>query len=165
MIEGILMSLLGGDPGAGRIPGKTPMPSLRRPGFRVNPSQLRLFAASPPWEAAVNPSEHHCFPEKKERAMLSLESSVLTRLLLARHTSICRAMQLDATGDILTLLKSAPDDGLRVVTAIDADKCLSQRLHDIETQQTLLPVLLSHLEERIAIAWARLDQVSPSRRQ
>jgi len=96
--------------------------------------------------------------------MLSLESSVLTRLIMERHTSICRAIQLDAKCEVLTLLKSFADEGPAVVTTIDPGECFSQRLEELAAERTLLPGFLADLEERIDTAWARLHQVSPNQR-
>ena len=95
--------------------------------------------------------------------MLSLESSDLTRLIMERHTSICRAVQAGAKYEALILMKSLADED-SAVTTIDADERFSQQLSEIAAERTLLPVLLADLEKRIDTAWARLDQVSPSQR-
>jgi hypothetical protein len=96
--------------------------------------------------------------------MLSLESSVLTRLILARHASICRSIQLDAKGEVLTLLKSLADEGSAVITVADPNECLGRLLHENVAERRLLPRFFADLEKSIDTAWARLDQVSPSLR-
>jgi hypothetical protein len=84
---------------------------------------------------------------------------------MERHTSICRAVQLGAKYETVTLLKSLADEDPAAVTTIDADECFSQQLSEIAAERTLLPILLADLEKRIDTAWARLDQVSPSQRR
>jgi len=96
--------------------------------------------------------------------MLSLESSDLTRLIMERHTSICRAMQLGAKYEALALLKSLAD-AESAVTNINADECFSRQLSEIAAERTLLPTLLAYLDKQIDAAWVRLDQVSPSQRR
>jgi len=96
--------------------------------------------------------------------MLSLESSDLTRLIMERHTSICRAVQLGAKYEALTVLKSLADADSSVAN-LDADECFDRQMSEIAAERTLLPVVLADLDKQIDTAWARLDQVSPSQRR
>jgi hypothetical protein len=93
--------------------------------------------------------------------MLSSEGSALARLILARQTLICRALELDATFEVLALIDSVRDDGSATVTPTEDPAFFSRPRRRLAAELVLLPALIAHLEGQIELGWRRLDEVSP----
>jgi hypothetical protein len=94
--------------------------------------------------------------------MLSSEGSLLARLILERHTLICRAIDLDMQFEVLALLESTQDG-----CCADSPAATDVRVHFSDSRKRLsadvelLPALVDDLEAQIERAWRRLDRVSP----
>jgi len=90
--------------------------------------------------------------------MLSSEGSNLARLMLARHTLVCRAIELETKYVLLT----HTDVGIR-------NNDGNTRAHNVsplcrvrmQAELVLVPALVDHLDEQIERARLRLDTVSP----
>ena len=91
--------------------------------------------------------------------MLSSEGSKLARLILARHTLICKAIELDTRSESLaqTDMGVRNEDG--TTRAHDASAHCRQRM---QAERMLVPVLVERLDEQIERAQRRLDTVLPS---
>lgn len=91
--------------------------------------------------------------------MLSSEGSTLARLILERHSLLCRAVELDLESEV---------EALRAVWECkDLTARNSALFHiyreRIPMQLLVLPLELADLDEQIAEAWLRLRSVSPRR--
>lgn len=93
--------------------------------------------------------------------MLSSEGSALTWLILARHTLICRALELDAEFEVLSLLESARDRRSGNEAPIDAFGPVGRDRRRLSVERMLLPFVVNDVESGILQAWRRLDTVSP----
>jgi hypothetical protein len=96
--------------------------------------------------------------------MLSLEASRLTNLILTRHTLECRAVELEVRLNMLALLECAPDLPLALHGASGEDACPAELRDAAAAELKVLPALLAGVEERIRLAWQRLQSASPTRR-
>ena len=74
--------------------------------------------------------------------MLSYEADDLAALVLARHSLICRAIELEADPTI-----SAP---------IDAADALDRRTQELLAELVLIPGMLEELDAAIGAGWDRL---------
>jgi hypothetical protein len=90
--------------------------------------------------------------------MLSSEGSTLTRLILARQTLICCAIELDARYEALLAIEAARVDGAIAPDTGSSRSCSRRRA---EAELVVLPSLIDDLEGQIDRAWRRLDTVSP----
>ena len=90
--------------------------------------------------------------------MLSTEGSTLTRLILARQTLICCAIELDARYEAMLAIEAARDSANKDP---EADPSSSPTRRRAEAELTVLPSLIKDLEGQIDRAWKRLDKVSP----
>jgi hypothetical protein len=90
--------------------------------------------------------------------MLSSEGSKLARLILARHSLICKAIELDTKYELLTEMDARIRNGGGV-----------QRYHGpfdrsrrrMQAELVLVPALVDDLEAQIERARLRLDTVLP----
>ncbi len=93
--------------------------------------------------------------------MLSSEGSILTRLILARQTLVCRAIELDLQFEVLALVESMQDACSDAHTATDARTTTTQSRKELSAELSLLPERIEDLDRQIERAWHRLDRVSP----
>ena len=93
--------------------------------------------------------------------MLSSEGSTLTRLILARHILICRAIESDAHFEVLELIESAQGVRSDSHPRTMARGLFIQSQNRLLAELVLLPALVDDLEGQIERAWRRLDRVSP----
>jgi hypothetical protein len=94
--------------------------------------------------------------------VLSSEALALTRLILARQSLICEAIELDARYEVLAVLASAHAE---VACATGCNGDCADPLQAVHAALMLMPALLDHLELEIAIAWIRLEEVSSGQRR
>ena len=90
--------------------------------------------------------------------MLSSEGSTLTRLILARQSLICCAIELDARYEALLAIESARKEYASVP---EGEREISPSKRRAAAELVLLPSLIEDLEGQIARAWRTLDRVSP----
>ncbi len=93
--------------------------------------------------------------------MLSSEGSTLSRLILARHTLICRTVEIDLELEVLTLVESAHSASEYPDGLTPPRQSFSHTRKELCAERTLLPALISNLEFEIERAWQRLYSVSP----
>jgi hypothetical protein len=91
--------------------------------------------------------------------MLSSEGSNLARLILERHSLLCRAVELDLESEV---------EALRAVWECKDLTARNSALFQIYCERMpakllMLPIELAYTEEQIAEAWLRLRSVSPRR--
>ena len=90
--------------------------------------------------------------------MLSSEGSNLARLILSRHTLVCKGIELETTYQSLV----QPDIGLQ---NDDGNTRAHNRPADcrerMQAELVLVPALVDHVDEQIERARLRLDTVSP----
>lgn len=90
--------------------------------------------------------------------MLSSEGSKLARLILARHTLICKAIELDTKYELLAQIDThirGEDGTTRVHGPFDRSR------RRMQAELVLVPALVDDLEAQIECARLRLDSVSP----
>jgi len=93
--------------------------------------------------------------------MLSSEGSTLSRLILARHTLICRAIEVDLQFEVLALVESAQTASSYADAASPAQKSFSHTRQRLSAELAALPALIADLDGQLDRAWQRLHTVSP----
>lgn len=90
--------------------------------------------------------------------MLSSEGSKLTRLILSRHTLICKAIELDTKYELLAQI----DAQVRYDhAAARVHRSFDRRRRRMQAELILVPALVDDLEGQIECARLRLDSVLP----
>jgi hypothetical protein len=93
--------------------------------------------------------------------MLSSEGSTLSRLILARHTLICRAIELDLQLEVLALVEAAQNATSYSESAAPPEQSVRPTHQQLSAELALLPALIADLDSRLDSAWQRLHSVSP----
>ena len=90
--------------------------------------------------------------------MLSSEGSKLARLILARHTLICKAIELDTKYELLSQIDARvrSDDGVQ-----RPHGAFERSRRRMRAELVLVPALVNDVEAQIERARLRLDTVLP----
>jgi len=93
--------------------------------------------------------------------MLSSEGSTLSRLILARHTLICRAIEVDLQLEVLALVESAQNASSYSDASSPVQKSFRRTRQRLSAEVAVLPALIEDLDGQLDRAWQRLHTVSP----
>jgi hypothetical protein len=108
----------------------------------VDPVRSRkAFVINPGARVPLLPEQN----KKREPHVLSSEADELTRLILARQTLICRAIELDSKSEVLIMAAPAV--------------CSWEAFHAVYAELALIPGLLENLDLEITAARRRLNAV------
>ena len=90
--------------------------------------------------------------------MLSRTAAKLTHFILARHSLICRAVELESTVEAHSIVRAARD-GAGVDQGVGQQLCAVSPDRAALAELMLLPELISMVEESIVSGWERLGRV------
>lgn len=93
--------------------------------------------------------------------MLSSEGSTLSRLILTRHTLICRAIEVDLQLEVLALVETAQNASSYAESAAPAQQSFGDTRESLRAERAVLPALIAELDGQLDRAWQRLHSVSP----
>ena len=93
--------------------------------------------------------------------MLSSEGSTLSRLILARHTLICRAIEVDLQLEVLALVEAVQNATSYPDALSPAQQSFRHTRQRLSAEVAVLPALIQELDGQLERAWERLHTVSP----
>ena len=91
--------------------------------------------------------------------MLSSAGSTLARLVIARHTMICRAIELDAIFEADAVVLAAREAAGFTQRAAGEAVSVASRKRSLTAELILLTELIGDVEAAIAIGWRQLARV------
>jgi len=95
--------------------------------------------------------------------MLSSAGSTLTRLVIAKHTMICRAIELDVIFEADAVVLAAREAAGFTQMAAGEAVSVAARKRSLTAELIMLTELIGDVEAAIAIGWRQLARVLRNR--